>query len=115
MKPRRSTVCLRTFTKFWLFSIVLGVAVTARANGSGPLSFNAEVQLGRRGNNPSTPFLRLAPDGRLFAVWTEDDELTGVTRKQEIAATQHASHMKMTASHMRAAFLASSRDAGRTW
>ena len=115
MKPRRSTVCLRIFTKFWLFSIALGSVIPAQAAGSGPLSFNAEVQLGRRSNNPSTPFLRLAPDERLFAVWTEDDKRTAPPIEETAAVHQHQAKMKMMPSPMRVALLASSADGGRTW
>lgn len=115
MKPRRSTGCLPAFTKFWLFSIAFGSVIPAQAAGSGPFSFNAQVQLGRRTNNPSTPFLRLAPDGRLFAVWTEDDKRPIPMTKQEIAAPQDESHMKMRASPMRLALFAWSKDGGKRW
>jgi len=115
MKPRCSTVCLGAFTSLWFFIIALGSAVPGQAVDSGPFAFNPEVQLGRRSNNPSTPFLRLAPDGRLFAVWTEDDKRPMAMTKQEIAAPPHESHMKMTASPMRIALLAWSKDGSKTW
>jgi hypothetical protein len=115
MKPRRSTVCLGAFTSLWFFIIALDSAVPGQAVDSGSFAFNPEVQLGRRSNNPSTPFLRFAPDGRLFAVWTEDDKRPMAMTKQEIAAPQHESHMKMTASPMRVALLAWSKDGGKTW
>ena len=115
MKPWRSAVCLGAFTIVWFFIITLVSAVPVEAVDSGPFAFNPEVQLGRRSNNPSTPFLRLAPDGRLFAVWTEDDKRSTATTKPEIAAPQHESHMKMTPSPMRIALLASSKDGGKTW
>ena len=38
------------------------------------LRFGPEVAIGRSEANPSTPFLRYAPDGRLFAIWTEDHD-----------------------------------------
>jgi hypothetical protein len=114
MKPRPLTLWRGAFTKFWLFSIALGFVMPAQAAGSGPFSFNAEVQLGRRSNNPSTPFLRLAPDGRLFAVWTEDDKRT-VSATHDAGAHQHESMMKRAPAAMRLALLASSTDGGKTW
>jgi hypothetical protein len=89
--------------------------IPAQAASSGSLSLNAEVQLGRRSNNPSTPFLRLAADGRLFAVWTEDDKRTVSPAQQDGGAHQHESMMKRAPSPMRLALLASSTDGGRTW
>ena len=41
---------------------------------SAQLKFTPEIALGRPEANPSTPFLRFSPDGRLFAVWTEDHD-----------------------------------------
>jgi hypothetical protein len=98
-----------------LFSLVVVSVIPAQAAGSPPFSFNAEVQLGRRSNNPSTPFLRLAPDGRLFAVWTEDDKRTVSAAKQDTGAHQHESMMKRAPAAMRLALLASSTDGGKTW
>ena len=77
------------------------------------ISFGPEQQLGRIENNPSTPFLRYSPDGRLFAIWTEDDDAPQSQVKQPVAH-QHGS-MKRPPSPMRAALLAWSADGGKTW
>ena len=44
------------------------------ANRAVSLAFGPEIAIGETEANPSTPFLRHSPDGRLFAVWTEDHE-----------------------------------------
>jgi hypothetical protein len=80
---------------------------------SGTASFGPERRIGQSEKNPSTPFLRYSPDGRLFAVWTEDDSIPRAQAKQ-IATHQHGSG-KMAPSPMRAALLASSADEGKTW
>jgi hypothetical protein len=98
-----------------MFSIAFGCVIPAQAAGSGSFSFNAQVELGRRSNNPSTPFLRVAPDGRLFALWTEHDKRTVSPAKQDAGAHRHESMMKRAPSPMRLALLASSSDGGRTW
>jgi len=78
-----------------------------------PLNFAPELQLGDGQKNPSTPFLHYGPDGRLFAVWTEDHDTPG-------PASSHAgSHPGMRGdrapSPMRNALIASSSDGGKTW
>jgi hypothetical protein len=76
------------------------------------VQFDAEQRLGLIDKNPSTPFLRYAPDGRLFAVWSEDHDVLWPEGK-------HAGHQGMggdrAPSPMRNVFLAWSRDAGKTW
>jgi hypothetical protein len=62
--------------------------------------------------NPSAPFLRHAPDGRLYAIWTEDD--LGSNQALQQPSHQHGSG-KMAPSPMRNAFLAWSADGGKTW
>ncbi len=74
------------------------------------IQFGAEISLGAPGTNPAAPFLRFAPDGRLFAIWTED--ATGSQTKN--AAAHHAGG-KMAPSPLRNAFLAASADGGQTW
>jgi hypothetical protein len=90
--------------------------LAAPGNASGPfeLSFGPEQQLGKSEKNPSTPFLRYAPDGRLFAVWTEDDDRPPPQARQA-AAHPHESKMKRPPSPMRLALLASSTDGGKSW
>jgi hypothetical protein len=77
------------------------------------LSFGPEIVLGNSEANPSTPFLRYAPDGRLFAVWTEDHDTPWPHGKNP------AGHGQMRGdrapSPMRNAFIAASRDGGKTW
>jgi hypothetical protein len=69
--------------------------------------------LGTAKDNPSTPFLRYSPDGRLFAVWTEDHDTPWPDGKP------HPGHGPFSGdrepSPMRNAFLASSSDGGKTW
>jgi len=76
------------------------------------LRFGAEVPLGRAEANPAAPFLRAAPDGRLFAVWTED------AADEESKTSGHAAHHgsgKMAPSPLRDLLIASSTDGGITW
>jgi hypothetical protein len=106
------SVC--AFTELLFFLSVLGPGVPTQADDSKPSKFGPEVRLGRSAKNPSTPFLRFAPDGRLFAVWTEDDDQGVPPSKQEAAAHEHGSMMRAL-SPMRIVLLASSNDNGRTW
>lgn len=77
------------------------------------LSFGPEQQLGNPDRNPSTPFLRYAPDGRLNAIWTEDQGVTWPKGKPQ-ATHQHGSGDRAP-SPMRNALLASSNDGGKHW
>jgi len=83
------------------------------ANRSTQLNFGPEKSIGKPEANPSTPFLRYAPDGRLFAVWSEDHDAPWPQGKQ---SGEHQ-HMRddRAPSPMRNAFLAWSTDGGRTW
>jgi hypothetical protein len=81
--------------------------------GSAPLSFGPEQRLGDNEKNPSTPFLRYSPDGRLFAVWTEDHD-TPWPQGSQPAKHQHGSGDRAP-SPMRNALLAWSADGGKTW
>jgi len=77
------------------------------------LNFGPQIAIGKAVANPSTPFLRYAPDGRLFAVWTEDHD---APRSQEQHSTgRHRASGKMAPSPMRNVYLASSADGGKTW
>jgi hypothetical protein len=77
------------------------------------LRVGPEINLGRSEANPAAPFLRVAPDGRLFAVWTEDHDAHSPQGK---ASTGHQ-HIAgdRTPAPMRNALLAWSADGGRTW
>src|SRR5258705_12741090 len=86
----------------------LSLPYTNRA--SAPLTFGPEQRLGDNEKNPSTPFLRYSPDGRLFAVWTEDRD-TSWPQGSQPAMHQHRSG-DMSASPMRNAMLAWSADGG---
>jgi hypothetical protein len=78
-----------------------------------PLRFGAELALGKPDANPAAPFVRIAADGRLFAVWTEDHE---ASRPQGKTSVGHHGMSGMRApSPMRDAFLAWSMDGGKTW
>jgi hypothetical protein len=80
---------------------------------SAPLTFGPEQRLGDNEKNPSTPFLRYSPDGRLFAIWTEDHDLPW---PQENKPNTHPHRSgDMAASPMRNAMLAWSADGGKTW
>ena len=83
------------------------------ADRSKPLSFGPEQGLGHNEKNPSTPFLRYAPDGRLVAIWTEDHDIPWPQGKH-VAKHQHGSGDR-TPSPMRNGLLASSPDSGKTW
>jgi len=71
------------------------------------LAFGPERRLGNADRNPSTPFLRPGPDGRLYAVWTEDNTDRPAYLKRE--------GYSPGTSLLRAAVLAWSADGGKTW
>ena len=84
-----------------------------RANDSKHLTFGPARPLGQPEKNPSTPFLRYSPTGRLFAVWSEEHDVLW-------PEDHHSSgHKRMSgdraASPMRNAFLAWSDDHGKSW
>ena len=99
-----------------LFLAACSADISARrgTGHSASITFGPEQRLGQNDKNPSTPFLRFAPDGRLYAVWTEDDDGPSLKPKQP-AAHQHKSRIKMAPSPMRVALLASSANGGKTW
>lgn len=106
--------CFNRASVILLAFVVLGC--TAKLAAPPPyraqLGFGAEITLGKTDANPSTPFLRYARDGRLFAVWTEDNDTPWP------AETKPGGHPHMSGdrapSPMRNVFIAWSRD-GRTW
>ena len=83
------------------------------ANRPTQLNFGPEISIGKTAANPSTPYLRYAPDGRLFAIWTEDHDTPSPQGKRS------ADHQRMASdrapSPMRNALLAWSTDGGKTW
>jgi hypothetical protein len=98
---------------FVLFGCGSELAAPPAAHRTAQPSFGPEIAIGNTEANPSTPFLRYSPDGRLFAVWTEDHENPWLHGKH----SGGGAHMKgdRAPSPMRNAFLASSRDNGKTW
>lgn len=76
------------------------------------LRFGPEIHLGRPEANSAAPFLRHSPDGRLFAIWTEDHE-NPWPQGQPARRSQAAG--KEAPSPMRNAVIASSSDGGKTW
>ena len=107
-----------TFAAIAVFCFVLPACSTDLRSpdtnrGSAPLNFGPEQRLGDNEKNPSTPFLRYSPDGRLFAVWTEDHDAPGPEGSQTLYAS--TSIRRQGASPMRNAILAWSADGGKTW
>lgn len=82
----------------------------ATAHQHGSLAFGPELRPGRSEASPAWPFLRQGPDGRLYLVWTEKDQGAPSTSTEGQAGHSHGSE-----SSVRAAFMASSGDGGRTW
>ncbi len=116
MQLRRTFGAVAYPVTFCLVLAACSSDLTAPGNAGRPgeLSFGPEQRLGKSEKNSSTPFLRYAPDGRLFAVWTEDDDRPPPQARQ--AATHpHESKMKRPPSPMRLALLASSTDGGKSW
>ncbi|MSP37527.1 MAG: exo-alpha-sialidase [Deltaproteobacteria bacterium] len=95
---------------FLLSLLVFGCSAELIERGMGARSarieFGAEIHLGDGTRNPSTPFLRYRADGRLFAIWTEDNAGMSATTKP----TQAHEHVagKMAPSPLRVALLAAS-------
>jgi len=98
------------------FVLVTCGEIAHGAGGSGPvkaLVFGSEQNLGKIEKNPSTPFLRYSPDGRLYAVWTEDHD-TPWSPATSPAQHQHGM-VDRAPSPMRNALLAYSTDGGKSW
>jgi hypothetical protein len=88
------------------------LAAPPALSGTNQLRFESEVSIGKNTANPAAPFLRYAPDGRLFAVWTEDHDTPWPDGK---ASGHHGMSGDRAPSTMRNAFLAWSSDGGKTW
>ena len=89
------------------------VAPLDGAGAAGDLAFGPDRPLGQPARNPSSPFLRTGPDGRVYAVWTEDDPTPG-PRPRPAADPSRRGHWMITFD-MRVVLLASSGDGGATW
>jgi hypothetical protein len=73
--------------------------------------------LGRAAKNPAAPFLRIGPDGLLYAVWTEADDRQSPQPQppHQHDSAQRAAMMRRNSSPMRIAVLSSSADGAKTW
>ena len=96
-----------------LFSCSSDLVAPGNAQRDAKVSFGPEQRLGHIEKNPSTPFLRYSPDGRLFAIWTEDHD-TPWPQETQAAKRPHGSGDRAP-SPMRNALLAWSADGGKTW
>jgi hypothetical protein len=106
------TRSLLTTACLLLASCSADLVAPPRTERAKTLSFGSVIQIGDIESNPSTPFLRYAPDGRLFAIWTEDEPGQQTTPSRS-PAHQHSG--KMAPSPLRNALLAASSDGGKTW
>jgi hypothetical protein len=100
-----------------LLAVAAGLLTRASgASGRGALVFGPERRLGQAARNPSSPSLRIAPDGRLAAAWTEKDP-DPAPRPAPSASHHGAAHHGdwMITFDMRVVLLASSGDGGATW
>src|SRR5438093_13388505 len=97
-----------------LFLAACSADISARrgTGHSASITFGPEQRLGQNDKNPSTPCLRFAPDGRLYAVSDEDDYWPSLKPKQP-ASHQHKSGIKMAPSQIRVTLLASSANSHR--
>ncbi|MGH7887954.1 MAG: hypothetical protein ACREPG_08825, partial [Candidatus Binatia bacterium] len=84
---------------------------SGKGSRAASVKFAEEIRLGDSERNPSTPFLRYAPDGRLFAIWTEDHDKPWPNGRP----TGHQHGGDRTASPLRNALVAASVDGGKTW
>lgn len=75
--------------------------------------FGPERQLGNSEKNPSTPFLRFSPEGRLFATWTEDHDTPWPNGQHQAGHKTRSSDR--APSPMRNAMLSWSLDGGKSW
>lgn len=89
----------------------------------GNLAFGPELRPGRSETSPAWPFMRSGPDDRLYMVWTEKDlsipaspsQAAGEKTADQSSGQAQAGHSHGSAGMIRAAFMASSSDGGRTW
>lgn len=80
------------------------------AGGRDGLVFGPERPLGQAPRNPSSPSLRIAPNGRLVAAWTEEDP----EAPRPAPNPAHRGHWMFTFD-MRVVLLASSAAGGASW
>ena len=121
MKEKRAFLrrirCSILRTGLSLCLLLLGFSRNADGNegtrGAAVIAFDAQQILGHLDKNPSTPFLRSSPDGRLHAVWTEDHDVGWPQATQP--AQQHRDRGDLSPSPMRDALVASSLDGGKSW
>jgi hypothetical protein len=103
-------------------AVLLGALILAGCAGTGPaksqpppagLTFGPELRPGRPEASPAWPFMRIAPDGRLYLVWTEKDQTHGAAP----STTDNTAHNHNHApdSNLRAAYISASMDDGQTW
>jgi len=109
---------LKNLAVWWVFVLSMpacsaDLAPWANPERSERLRFGAEISLGSRDADPSTPFLRYAADNRLFAVWTEDHDTP--LPQGRASSDHHGMSGKMAPSPMRNVYLAASSDGGKTW
>jgi hypothetical protein len=109
---------VRSCDAYAIFSLLLlsacarDIAERPSVPSAAALQFEDERGLGRASSNPGAPFLRYAPDGRLFAIWTEDHDVLWPAGKH---AAGHRMSGDRAPSPMRNVFLAWSADGGKTW
>jgi len=115
-----TTMPTRWFRIESLLSLVLMLAgcssTSVAPDSSGraaELRFGPEQRLGNNEKNPAAPFLRYSPDGRLFAVWTEDHD-TPWPQSDKASSHQHKAGNRAP-SPMRNALISWSADGGKTW
>ena len=114
LRRMRKTI-LRTAVSLCLlsFGFIRNADSNDGSRGAAMIQFDAQQSLGRIDKNPSTPFLRYSPDGRLHAVWTEDHDMPWPQGTPP--AQQHHSMGDRAPSPMRNALLTSSTDGGKSW
>jgi hypothetical protein len=111
----KSTVLFIVLSYFVYFGCGSELAAPPSAVQTAQLDFGPQVRIGNVEANPSTPFLRYAPDGRLFAVWTEDHENPRPHGKQAAGHQHNSMRGDRAPSPMRNVFIAASSDGGKTW
>jgi len=108
------TISLAAITGCLALAGVIALAVTLDwASAFGDLAFGPELRIGQADRNPSSPFLRIAPNGRLYAAWTESDP-NAPSAPKVTADPSHKKHWMITFD-MRVVLLASSADGGVVW